>query len=598
MASRLAITAALLLATLAAYRHVGACGFVNLDDDAYVEFAPMVNQGLRPAALVWAATAVHTANWHPLTSVSHMVDCELFGLRAAPMHWENVGWHLLNCALVFLVWHRLTQAMGRSACVAALFALHPLHVESVAWISSRKDLLCTVFWLLGIWAYLRWTERPSRRRYLLVALCLTTALLFKPMAVTLPATLLLLDAWPLQRRPTLPWRDLIIEKMPLFAIVAAHSAITWLVQSGAGAANYAARISFEARLGNAFVAYARYVGKMFWPESLSPLYAHPGFWPASLVATAAISLGLAILIVWRQRHARPWLAFGGAWFLGTLVPVIGVVQVGAQSMADRYTYMPLLGLFTALAWGGAELITTYPRLRRPLTAAAFIGLAACALITDRQVLAWENSERLYQKSIAGGEDNASIRYLLATASQAAGRPESAVVAQLEKALAYEPDYVNAHTQLAIIALGHQRFDEALARLEQNLRWEPRNESLHVNLGSFWSIRGDIPRGLRHYQEALGLNPRSPGIHRELAQAYLKLNQPGTALTHYQTAAQLDPWNVSDWVNVGLILGQQGRLADARRAFTRALWIDPSNNDARRNLPIVDQLERGQMPRSP
>ena len=586
-------TGLLLLTTLVAYRHVGEFGFVNLDDDAYVEFAPMVNKGVRRAALVWAATSIHTANWHPLTSISHMIDCEIFGVKPAPMHWENLGWHLLNCTLVLLIWNRLTRSLWSSAMVAALFALHPLHVESVAWISSRKDLLCTLFWLLGLAAYLRWTERRTLGRYLLVALCLATALLFKPMAVTFPATLLLLDVWPLGRRAKNGWWSLFREKIPLFAVVSLHSIITYAVQHGAGAANYAARIPLGARLGNAVIAYARYLGKTFWPDSFSPLYWHPGYWPLWFVGGALLLLGLVSFVAWRQRTARPWLSFGWLWFLGTLVPVIGIVQVGAQSMADRYTYVPLLGIFTIVACGGAELVERLPRLRRPLAAAAIAAVAGCLFLTQRQVLTWENSIRLYQSSIAGGEDNPAIRYLLAMAYAAAGRPENDVVAELKKVTARQPDYVNANTQLAMIAMGHQRFEEVQAILEQNVRYEPRNESLLVNLGSFWSLRGDVERGMRYYQEALRLNPTAPGIHRELAQGYLKLNRVEDALTHYQAAIRADRWNAMDWANAGLILGNKGQLAESRRYFERTLWIEPGNEFALRNLRAIDEIQRSQ-----
>lgn len=583
----------ILALTVAAYRQVGDHGFVNLDDDAYVEFAPMVNKGVRTAALVWAVTSVHTANWHPLTTLSHMLDCEIFGVRPAPMHWENLLWHLLNSALVLLIWHRLTQALWRSAIVAALFALHPLHVESVAWISSRKDLLCTLFWLLGIAAYVRWARGPSVGRYVLVTLCLGAALLFKPMAVTFPATLLLLDAWPLRRWPSASALKLIREKLPLFAVVAVHSLVTFAVQHEAGAAAYAERIPLGARLGNAVVAYARYLGKTFWPETLSPLYWHPGYWPGWAVAGALVLLVLISAVVWRQQGVRPWLGFGWLWFLGTLIPVIGIVQVGAQSMADRYTYVPLLGVFTIIAWGGAEIAATFPRWRRPLVLATVLVIGGCVVLTHRQVGAWKNSVRLYERSITTGEDNPAIRYLLALAYRAAGRPEAEVIAQFRHAIRLQPDYINAHTHLAMIAMAQGRLDEAGAIIEQNIRFEPLNPSLQINLGSYWSIRGDLEKGLRCYQEALRLSPNLAGALREIAQVYVKQNRPGDALACYEAAIKADPWDAMDWANAGFLLGNMGRLADSRRHFEHALWIDPGNEFCRRNLEAVVRLQRGQ-----
>jgi protein O-mannosyl-transferase len=581
------VVAALLLVTAAAYWSVGRCEFLNFDDDGYV-FAPLVNKGVRTASVIWALTSVHTANWHPVTTLSHMLDCEVFGLRAGPMHWENLGWHLLNSLLVFLVWRALTQTLWRSALVAALFALHPLHVESVAWISSRKDLLSTLGWLLALGAYVRWTRAPSRIGYAAVALCLIAALLAKPMAVTLPCTLLLLDGWPLRRWPAIPARRLVGEKLPLFAIVVAHSAITFIVQYNAGAANYAARIPLGARLGNAVVAYARYLGKTVWPEHLSPLYWHPGYWPVLAVAGAASLLVALSWAAWRTRHDRPWLAFGWLWFLGTLVPAIGIVQVGAQSMADRYTYVPLLGIFTAVAWGAAELAGQLPRRRIAVAGAASLVLLAAALRTRYQVLAWTDSVTLYRRSIAHGEDNPAIRYLLGTALAANRRPEAEVVAEYQRAIALQPDYVNAHTQLSMIALGHQRFDECQAILERNLTFEPRNASLYLNVGAFWVLRGDLGRAMPYLQEALRLAPKAPGIHRELALLYQRLNRLDEARGHFETAVRLDPWNAFVLTDLGLLLAKQGAMSEARAYLERALWIDPTLTPARQALTALTE----------
>jgi len=589
----LAIVAVLVLTTLGAYRHAGQCGFVNLDDDAYVEFAPMVNKGIRSAALVWAVTAIHSSNWHPLTMISHMLDCELFGVKAAPMHWENVGWHLLNSVLVFLLWRRLSGAVWRSAFVAALFALHPLHVESVAWISSRKDLLCTFFWLLGLLAYVRWTARPSVGRYALILLCLALALLGKPVAVTFPATLLLLDTWPLRRRPAATWRQLVWEKLPLFGLAGLHAVVVFIVQHASGAAHYAERIPIGARLGNAVIAYARYLGKTVWPDALSPMYWHPGYWPAWAVLGALVLLGAVSTLAWRQRAKRPWLGFGWLWFLGTLVPMIGLIQVGAQSMADRYTYVPLLGVFTIIAWAGGELVTGLPRWRIAGALAAAAVLAACFVVTQRQVRTWENSIRLYESSLAAGEDNPAIRYLLGVALAAAGRPEADAAAQYRRAIELEPDYVNAHTQLAMIAMRHQRLDEAQAILEQNIRFEPKNESLHSNLGAFWSLRGDLARAMPHYEAALRLSPDNPGLHREMAQIAMRQNRTADARAHYEAAIRADGWNAMDYSNLGLLVGNLGNIAESRRLFQRALWIEPGQEYALRNLAALDQIEQAQ-----
>jgi tetratricopeptide (TPR) repeat protein len=586
---------ALLVVTAFAYRHSGQCGFVNLDDDAYVEHAPMINQGVRSAALVWIATSIHSNNWHPLTSFSHLLDCSLFGVTPGPMHWENVGWHLLNTLLVFLVWRRFTGALWRPAAVAALFALHPLHVESVAWISERKDLVCACFWLLGLAAYHRWREKPTAWRYAGVALCLALSLLGKPMAVTFPATLLLLDFWPLRRWPETTWTRLVWEKAPLFAIVLAHSVVTYVVQHASGAGNYAARIPLDARLANAVVSYVRYLGKTFWPDALSPMYWHPGYWTAWAWIGALVLLAGLSFAAWSRRRQNGAVLFGWLWFLGTLVPVIGVIQVGAQAMADRYTYVPLLGAFTALVWGVGEAVERFPRWRPAVIGLICGGLALCVILTHRQVRAWTNSITLYERSIAAGEDNAAIRYLLATALAGVGRPEAEVVAQYRRAIALTPDYINAHTQLAMIALRHQQWDEALRLLEQNARFEPRNESLQMNLGSYWSLRNDLARSLPYFEAALRLSPGSALIHRELASVYAKFNRTADARRHYELAIKYDGWAVGDYNALGFLVGNLGELAESRRLFERALWLDPRNEFSRRNLEAIARIERAPRP---
>jgi protein O-mannosyl-transferase len=590
---RILVVLLLVLMTVAAYWRVGEADFVNLDGDAYVEHQPLVNQGLRSAGIAWAFIGSHSSNWHPLTTLSHMVDCEWFGVRAGPMHWENLLWHVLNSALVFLVWRALTGATWRPAILAALFALHPLHVESVAWISERKDLLSAFFWLLGIWAYIGYARHTSVARYLLVAALMVLALLSKPMAVTFPCTLLLLDFWPLRRWPTRDWRSLFIEKLPLFGLVAVHSILTFLVQRASGAANYGERFPFDARLGNAVVAYVRYLGKTFWPESLSPMYFHPGYWPAGIVAGATAALAVVSIIVWWHRRTRPWLIFGWLWFLGTLVPVIGLVQVGAQSMADRYMYIPILGVFTLVVWQAARLVHVWPRTRGALVAAAASILVVFGIDTARQVKSWKNSIALYEHSIATGEDNPPVRYFLATALQAAGRPQSEVIAQFQHALQRRPDYVNALTKLAIIALSNQQMDEARKLVEHTVQLEPNNPGVHANLGAFSIRTGRVDEAIRHFETVLRLDPKSSGAHFELGQIRLNQNQTEAGRAHYEARARLERWNPEAQADYGTLLCNLRRLDEARYYLERALWIRPDFPRARQNLEVTLQLLKQQ-----
>lgn len=581
----LLIALGLVVLTVLAYWRVGSCGFVNLDDDAYVEFQPLVNQGIRSAGLAWAFTSSQASNWHPLTTLSHMLDCSLFGLRPAPMHWENVIWHGLNSILVFLAWRTLTGAPWRAALIAALFALHPLHVESVAWISERKDVLHACFWLAGLIAYAAYVRAPSWRRYLLVAFALVLALLSKPMAVTFPCTLLLLDFWPLARWPAKTWRQLFLEKAPLFALVLVHSALTFLVQSAAGAANYGTRLSLDARLGNAVVAYLRYLGKTTWPESLSAMYFHPGYWPAWLVVTACAVLGMGSYLAWRFRHSRPWLAFGALWFLGTLVPVIGLVQVGAQAMADRYMYMPMLGVLTIAVWEVAALGRS-PKLYGPIVGAALTILVACGGITYRQVGAWKNSITLHEHSIAVGEDNPATRFLLGSALASVGRAEPEVVAQFRRALALRPDYVNALTRLAMIAASHQQFDEAQTLVESTVQFEPNNPQLHANLGALALRRERVDEAMRHFQETLTLDPKSGVAHLELGRIYLNRQQYEQGRIHYEARARLSPWDPEAQCDYGTLLMNLGRPEEGRVYLERAIWLNPDFDRAKQNLAAL------------
>jgi tetratricopeptide (TPR) repeat protein len=352
------------------------------------------------------------------------------------------------------------------------------------------------------------------------------------MVVTFPLTLLLLDYWPLGRFKGRNWRGPVLEKVPLFLLAIAHSIVTIAVQSRGGSADYGARFSIAARLGNAAVSCVRYLGKTFWPARLSPFYAHPGYWPAWMVAGSAALLLAATALAWMQRRERPWLLFGWLWFLVTLAPVIGLVQVGAQSMADRYTYIPLLGIFTIAAWAGGELAARFPKTRAPLAAAGCAAVAACFFVTKRQAGVWENSVQLYEKTIAAGEDNATLRYLLAQALQAARRPPGEVKTQYERAIALQHDYVNAWLQLCIMAIGSRDYAGAQRLVGQALQFEPRNPAIHADFGALRRIMGDPAGAAAHLQDALKIDPSFVPAHRELAAVYFGQQRFGAARDEY------------------------------------------------------------------
>jgi Flp pilus assembly protein TadD len=591
MPRALLILAALLVATAAAYWQAGDSGFVGYDDPSYVRDEPMVNQGLRPAAVAWAFTSVHSVNWHPLTSLSHMLDCTLFGVRPGPMHWVNLGWHLLNSALVFLLWHRLSRALWSSAAVAAFFALHPLHVESVAWISERKDVLGTACWLLAIFAYARWVERPAPVRSALLFSCTALSLMAKPMAVTLPFTLLLLDYWPLRRWPERTWRTLVWEKAPLLVLAIALSIVVFLVQDTTGATGFGASLPLGMRLGNAVVGYVRYLGQTLWPAALSPFYPHPGWWPWWAIAGSLAILATVSWIVWRERARRRWLAFGWCWYLGTLVPVIGLVQVGSQSLADRYSYVPLLGLFTMLAWGAAELVEKWPRLRIPVVVVSALALTACGFRTTAQTRIWREPIGLieHMRSVIG--EHPVVCREMATALFVAGRSEEEAMAQYRRGRELAPDDPFFLHELGNYAARQSRFDEGRALLDRARELTPRDVSPYHNLASLAKMQGHLDKAEILVRRATELGPRDPDPRRLLAEILTAQGRLAEARAALLDAIRCDRWDWLAWNELGALDYQLGRYADAEASLERAMWINPGDELAAANLAAVRAKRR-------
>ncbi len=517
----------LILATLVFYWPIRQNGFVNFDDGKYVEFNPNVQAGVTLAGVKWAFTATHASNWHPLTWLSHMLDCELFGLNPGRHHLTSLAFHLANTLLVFALWRRMTKAQWRSAVVAALFALHPLHVESVAWISERKDVLSTFFFLLTLWAYARHArtltgerlelaEKKSLARqlfrfpafYCLAVLFFALGLMSKPMLVTLPFVLLLLDYWPLERCQPSAFRRLIWEKLPFFALSFASCAVTFVAQRKGGAVASLTTVSTDARFSNAVISYARYLGKMIWPVDLAVFYPYPKAWPVWQVATAALFLVVVTVSVIRVRqHARYW-ATGWFWYLGTLVPVIGLVQVGGQAMADRYTYIPLIGVFVAVVWGLADLAATTSFRRALLGTVTVMLLAVCGWLTHKQVELWRDSVRLFKH-----------------------------------ALAVVPPSALAHDSLGSALLARNEFSEAKIHYEAALKLLPNNPNALSNLGTILGREGKLEEAIRCFQTALNYDPQHAPAHYNWGFALLQAGQPAAAIVHYRATIQRDPDHV-------------------------------------------------------
>jgi tetratricopeptide (TPR) repeat protein len=567
----LLIAAALALGTVALYARVGGYDFIWFDDNRYVVENRHVLSGLTLDNVRWAFTATHASNWHPLTWLSHMLDVQVFGLNAGAHHLINAALHAVNAALVYAVVRRLTGLRGRSLCVAVLFAVHPLHVESVAWVAERKDLLSTLFGLLSLWAWAAYVRRPHWQRYALVALCFALSLLAKPMWVTLPALLLVLDFWPLARGVR------VVEKLPLLALSLASSAATAVAQRSSITD---LSLPIALRLGNAVVAYARYVVKTFWPWPLSLHYPYPtGGIPGWQIAGAVLLLAAVTLVAVRGARTAPWILAGWLWFLGTLVPVIGFVQVGTQSMADRYTYLPLLGLFIAIVWTMAE---AFPRGAVPLAVA---GSAALCVVTSVQLSWWSGSETLFRRSIAVEPEDPTLHAALSDWLRHSGRLEEAVFEQAEAAR-LDPRRAALWNNLAALEADLHRLDDAVRDVSRAIEEDAGYAKAWDNLGHFELQRGNLPQAAAALQRAVRLAPGDALAHEHFGTALLKLGRSAQGIAELHAAVGIEPALASAWTMIGIAEQSQGRAAEAQQAFRGAVRANPESAIAWRNLGIA------------
>jgi tetratricopeptide (TPR) repeat protein len=535
---------ALLLAftTLVVFLPVGRFGFVNFDDPDYVSGNPVIQSGLTVTGVVWAF-GFHAANWIPLTWLAHMTDCTLFGVNPAAHHFVNVLLHAANVALLFTLLFRLTEKVWPSALVAALFAWHPLHVESVAWVSERKDTLSTFFALLALIAYAKYVQEKSRRGYWLALAAFVASLLAKGMFVTLPCLLLLLDFWPLRRLAIekiefRAFAKLVLEKIPFFLPVVPLCILTCLAQRGAMAT--LERVPFALRLENSLAAYAGYLGKIFWPAKLAffyPLVVAP-LWEA---LAAAIGLVAVSLLAWRARRAFPFVPVGWCWFLGTLVPVIGLVQVGEQAMADRYTYFPAIGIFLVVAFGGWELAGRHLLVKKIFFPAAVLVLAGCVVLTEIQLQYWRSDETLFSHAVAVTGENEI-----------------------------------AHLNLGVVYEKEGRLDEAMREYRAALKINLRREHTHSNIADLLDLTGHPQEALAEYEVALKLNPNSALTHLNLGTLRVELGQFAEAAAEFAEAAQLDPADARPPYENAKLLLKQGRDAEAVGELRKALQLDADN----------------------
>ena len=601
------ISVFLFLATFAVYAQVRHFDFVNFDDPEYVTANPHVRSGFTPANVAWAFTSGEAANWFPLTRLSHMLDYQMFGLRSGWHHLTNVLLHALAVLLLFAFLNRSTGSRWRSAWVALVFALHPLHVESVAWVAERKDSLSAFFGLLALWSYVRYVERPAPRRYLLVVLAFGLGLMAKPMLVTLPLLMLLIDVWPLGRVNGRSWfriAPLLREKIPLFALAAAAAGATYLVQQASGAVRSSEAFPLALRVENALVSYIIYIAKMFWPVRLAVFYPYPSEVPAWQAAAAALAIAAISILVLRPVRKRPYLAVGWLWYLGTLVPVIGLIQVGAQARADRYTYLPMVGLSIMLVWGLPEVLKS-----KVAISGAIVACLACAVLSEAQIQYWRNSETLFRHALDVTSSNYLAHHNLGVAFADEGRfPEA--IKQYQAALQIEPNAANVQTDYGNGLAKSGRIPEAIEHYEAALRVLPDSPITHNDLANALAATpGSVPEAIAEYQTALRLKPDYEEARKNLAQVQsnaaemqysmgvelAKSRQPEAAIPHFEEALRLKPDYVDAHNNLGVVLAGAGRVQEAISHFEAALRIDPNSADAHVNLGIALSGIPGRMP---
>ncbi|HKC13002.1 MAG TPA: tetratricopeptide repeat protein [Vicinamibacteria bacterium] len=586
--TRTLVALGLVLLTLLAFAGVLKCDFIGFDDPLYVSANPHIRDGLSGHGLRWGLSAgllfdsPNADYWAPLTVFSRMVDVELFGLQPAGHHLTNLLLHALNAALLFLVLEGMTGAGWRSAFVAAFFAVHPLRVESVAWITERKDVLSGLFGILTLGAYARYARSPDRVRYAMVVLMLALGLMAKPMLLTLPFVLLLLDQWPLLRAAK-SLRARVLEKLPLFGLSGLSLLITYLPLWRRGQITELDALPLDARITNALYSYLVYAGKMFWPQPLAVVYPHPeghlSFLPvAAAVAFLVLGTGEAL----RRRRRHPYGIVGWLWYLGMLLPVLGLVQSGVHARADRYTYLPLIGLSLIVAWGAAEALGSRPNAKPALAVIAALWIAVLILVTRRQVDHWRDTATLFEHAIRVTTGNYLAENNLATALAVRGDAREAE-AHYREAIRIRPDYTQAEDNLGVLLARQGRMAEAMALHEEALRVQPRDAEAHFNLGLLNARSSRTSEAAQHYAEALRLNPRLASAHYNWGNLMAGEGRWSEAAEHFASAVRLQPDHAMSYNNLGLAQALLGKWPEAMGDYARALEIDPRLATARINL---------------
>ena len=646
--------------TLSVFLQVRDHDFVNFDDNEYITENRHVQMGLTSGNIAWAFTTFHAGNWHPLTWISHMLDCQLFGLRPGPQHLVNLFFHIANTLLLFLILHRMTKGLWQSAFVAAVFAIHPLHVESVAWVAERKDVLSTFFWMLTMGSYVFYVQRREPKRYLLTLFFFALGLMAKPMLVTLPFVLILLDCWPLRRlaigkssaneytqsakslntrskkkergrktkkpehvnktekqarqRPAVS--HIILEKVPFFVLSLASSIVTYIAQQKSGAMGSLQSYPLSTRIANALVSYCGYIGKMVWPADLAVLYPYPGMLPTWEIVAAVFFLGVATFLIIRTAKRYPYLTTGWLWYLGTLVPVIGLIQVGAQAMADRYTYMPLIGVSIVIAWGVPELLRKWQYRNAVLATLAVIILCIFSFVTRKQVQYWQSSITLFKHTLDKTTNNPMMLNNMGNALKGLGRLDEAIshyaeaarinpnyadaqynlgntlheqghleeaISHYSKALRINPNYTDAHNDLGNVLHEQGHFEEAISHYTEAIRIKPNYIKAYVNLGEALASQRKFTEAMEVFSKALQIKPDSAEVHYNVGTMLLSRGDFDQAIYHFREAIRVKPDYAKAYNNLGNALLYQGRFNEAIESYREALRLRPDYIMARENL---------------
>jgi tetratricopeptide (TPR) repeat protein len=576
---------ALILSTLLVFWQVRNFDFVNYDDKVYVSENSHVLNGLTGSGVVWAFTSCYLGYWQPLTWLSLMVNSQLFGPGPVGFHLVNVFLHLANTLLLFAVLRKMTAAIWPSAFVAALFAIHPMHVESVAWISERKDVLSTLFWFLTMFAYVRYVEKPSIGRYIIAIIFFALGLMSKPMLVTLPFVLLLLDYWPLSRflNSKFSILNLLCEKIPFFILAAVSGVVTFLTQKAGSVIFDTKTVPLADRVGNAFLSYARYIGKFFWPQNLAVFY--PFDVGSLVVRQMAMSIVLliviSVLVIYFGQNRR-YLPVGWFWFIGTLVPVIGLVTFTGSAYADRFTYIPYIGLFIMLAWGLPELLSGWPNRKIVLGVAASMTLTALGIFAYWQVSVWNNSITLFSHALEVTQSNAVVHNYLGNSYFDLKRYQDAMES-CKQAVNLMPDYAEANYNLGNAYSKLGRYQDAAQAYKQAVKIKPDYAEAYNNLAVAYVNIGSFQDALESCRQAVTIKPDYAEAYNNLGNACLSLGRWQDAIENYKQAIRIKPnWAVA-YCNLGAAYGKIGSFQDAIEMYKQAVRIDPALAEAHNGL---------------